>query len=681
MLAAICQHYGVAYTDLRECGITTGNLPDGIHPDEAGMDYISQAAAAALLAQCQLAPGATTVYPVTQELEGVTASQGHIKGITVGKPFTETLTGENMTVTVTMGGVDITTSAWNNGLISIEAVTGPLQISARGDKKAVYADHLQQLPDSVCGNTDLWKQLEHDAEYYTASGWGIHATGKVRSVTIPVLPGQQLWATSFQAKGANGGTLDGIRVTWFGKTDVLKSVTNDKVYEEFAANGYLTAPEGAFAVSIPMWTSGDENELYLLSLDHSYESGVCTGCGGILPAASIGESLYPSLTAALAAAESGDTIILLAPLTEVLTIHKAVVLDVNGMAVTGGMDLAHAGASVRGPQDLTITTSLPGFAVDYAEGVYRLQEKQSELFRIDGASMTLGNSLAINFFIDPSDLEAGESYYALITKEYADGRQNVVETVPQTHWGWHKDYGQFYAAFNGVAAKEMCDKLTVIVYNSEGQAVSEPWIDSVQDYTMRVLEKEAAKQAPDPEKLALYVDMLNYGAAAQIEFRYDMENLANSRLTDAQKQYATQDAAVTMDNHRLPGPGYSATNLTLESDITMNFFFLASHIPNEHSDFYAIATFTDHYGSKKEIRIEGEAFQQLVNDTDWYISVKGLVVADCRQLVTVTIYDGQNQALASCVDSIESYVARNRDKKEIYLAILKFGVSAYASFH
>ena len=43
VLADICEHYEIAYVDLRESGINTSDLPDGIQPDAAGMDYITSA--------------------------------------------------------------------------------------------------------------------------------------------------------------------------------------------------------------------------------------------------------------------------------------------------------------------------------------------------------------------------------------------------------------------------------------------------------------------------------------------------------------------------------------------------------------------------------------------------------------------------------------------------------------
>ena len=41
VMMAICDHYGVQWIDLRDCGLTTEHLPDGIHPDEEGMDLIT----------------------------------------------------------------------------------------------------------------------------------------------------------------------------------------------------------------------------------------------------------------------------------------------------------------------------------------------------------------------------------------------------------------------------------------------------------------------------------------------------------------------------------------------------------------------------------------------------------------------------------------------------------------
>ena len=120
----------------------------------------------------------------------------------------------------------------------------------------------------------------------------------MKSVTFRVNPGERLWATSFGEAGTNGGTVNGIRVTWFTQCGVMESVSADKVYKEFKEYGYITVPEGVWAVSVPMWSDSEGNELYIQNRDHSpvtdpavdatcTETGLtegshCGGCGEVL---------------------------------------------------------------------------------------------------------------------------------------------------------------------------------------------------------------------------------------------------------------------------------------------------------------------------------------------------------------------------------------------------------------
>ena len=279
VFSAICEHYGIPYIDLRDCGISTANLPDGIHPDATGMDYITRAVLDTLLNNMEMEAGEHIVHSVTHNLNGAESSLGYYKGITHGKSFVTTITGENVTVSVTMGGADITDTAYANGVVTIAAVTGDLVITAQGRVKPIYEDHLQQLPENLCCSTNLWSSLVPENTYYTGSAWGNVSGNSVYSITIPVAAGDQIWATSFQKSGTNGGSRNGIRLTWFDESGVLESVSPDNVYAEFSANGYLTAPEGVVAVNVVMWNGNESNEVYILNRDHVYENGSCTLCG------------------------------------------------------------------------------------------------------------------------------------------------------------------------------------------------------------------------------------------------------------------------------------------------------------------------------------------------------------------------------------------------------------------
>jgi len=89
-------------------------------------------------------------------------------------------------------------------------------------------------------------------------------------VTIPVNGGDQIYASSF---------VSGIRTTYFDAEGVLISLTASKVVNEFNKNGYLTAPEGAVAVNIPMPSNSNDWEIYILNRAHCYENGTCAACG------------------------------------------------------------------------------------------------------------------------------------------------------------------------------------------------------------------------------------------------------------------------------------------------------------------------------------------------------------------------------------------------------------------
>ena len=303
-------------------------------------------------------------------------------------------------------------------------------------------------------------------------------------------------------------------------------------------------------------------------------------------------------------------------------------------------------------------------------GETKTEEYEKPLIDLEGTSMTLGDSLSVAFVFDITALEE-DGAYAVITKEYADGREAMTVEVLQEDWKVFSG-DLYYFSFDGVAAKEMCDSLSVKVYNTFGTVITNPYSDSIQAYAMRMLEKET-----DAQLLTLYVDMLNYGAAAQTYFGYDPENLANAQLTEEQKAYAT--AAYETQNNLAAGPGRAGTALTLKSRISLDFIFSNEVIGADTTGLYAIAAYTNHYGEKVETRID---VFQAYDEENTYVSVPGLAVADYAQAVTCTVYDAEGNAIAWATDSVEGYIHRmSGTLPAVVDAIIKFCISSYNYFH
>lgn len=292
-----------------------------------------------------------------------------------------------------------------------------------------------------------------------------------------------------------------------------------------------------------------------------------------------------------------------------------------------------------------------------------------ELFELDGANLELEDGLNMNFFVEPQ--KVAEGYYAVITRSYADGRADHVVTVPYDQW--NSLMGEvFYVTYTGIAAKEMGDTISVVLYNAEGKAVSKTWKDSIQAYALRQL-----NNTPTESLETLLVDMLNYGAAAQVQFGYNTDDLVNNVLTDAQKACAT--ASYETQSNLVSGTGRAGTTLTLKNRITLDFIFKNIAIGTDYTSLYAIATYTDHYGNEVETRIDTV---KVYNANLGYVSVSGLAVADYAQAVTCTVYDAEGNVLAWSTDSIEGYAHRMKGSlPEIVDAIMKFCTSSYNFFH
>lgn len=95
---------------------------------------------------------ATVYYSVTTNLTNATITGG-TTSVEEKQPYTATLSVasgyEWKSVKITMGGTDITSSAYSNGAINIPSVTGNIVITATAEKKVLY---INQIPISTDEN-------------------------------------------------------------------------------------------------------------------------------------------------------------------------------------------------------------------------------------------------------------------------------------------------------------------------------------------------------------------------------------------------------------------------------------------------------------------------------------------------------------------------------------------------
>lgn len=290
-------------------------------------------------------------------------------------------------------------------------------------------------------------------------------------------------------------------------------------------------------------------------------------------------------------------------------------------------------------------------------GTYGVVEK-ADLFELRGANVKLTSDLTMFFYIPKEELKSEVDYYATITKANV-GKEATVVNVQMSEWESYNDE-LYRVAFDELMAYMMNDKIEVQIFDDDGNAVSDIWTDSMSLYAHRIYANQN-----DKYKTAL-VDMLNYGAACQTYFEYDVENLANKDLTDEQKNMASVDSSLT--DSCVKGDNYYGSSLTCDSTLILQFYF-----ENIDETMTAKITYINAYGREVTETIDGSEFNKR---TAALTGVKvGLAAYDAQQLVKCEVYDGETR-VAYAEDSIESYVARMASTNDVYTTIMKFALSS-----
>lgn len=134
--------------------------------------------------------GATVYHSVALRLSHVTSSNDALS-VETGTAYTATLTPEDgyqfKSVTVTMDGVDITSTAYNNGTVSIASVTGNIVITAKAQQRP---DFTNLVPLSInADGTDFYIDGDgyDNGAYVNSSGvTGTHKGGTATGyISVP----------------------------------------------------------------------------------------------------------------------------------------------------------------------------------------------------------------------------------------------------------------------------------------------------------------------------------------------------------------------------------------------------------------------------------------------------------------------------------------------------------------
>ena len=363
-------------------------------------------------------------------------------------------------------------------------------------------------------------------------------------------------------------------------------------------------------------------------------------------------------------------------------------------------------------EDKTTTAAIDKLEHNYVNGICSVCNQKQVSIAWKAASLTLLDNIAINFKAEvtkPAGYTGNYTVGALFWKEepltYTINNEGYLQIEEgQEGYSLETSTGRHVFTYSDIAAKEMNDDIYLVAYirTADDQYIySNPLTYSVVKCATTILNPQYNYS---DEFRTLAVDMLNYGAAAQVYFNYRTDTLANAGLTDAQKAYGTS-GTVTLANHQAAygtasdNAKFTHANLTLESAVWLN-YKAAIKAPQGRSirkvTLFYDETFTNentwvsrrNSNQLKSTEMELNTGYTSTNGESQYVgNIKGLAAKDLRNLmytqIMVTYSDGSVVYSNILQYSVETFAWKAHDLNNSALipladALMKYSDAAKA---
>ena len=215
---------------------------------------------------------------------------------------------------------------------------------------------------------------------------------------------------------------------------------------------------------------------------------------------------------------------------------------------------------------------------------------------------------------------------------------NGTETVLTNH-----TRGVF--VFTGITPQNFADELTATLYSGDGTKIGDSTSFSVRSYLENLLNLSYEKSGCDSKlqyaaMKELAVNMLNYGAAAQMYVNHDTANLANKNLTEEQKALATKPITVTSSDKAVNGNAWVGAGVRFDYRLGLYFVFEAENLDGITASINGKQAIPEVYDASK----------------NWYvIRYSDFNATNMNDVVTAKLSMGRSEQTFAY--SIKSYVA------------------------
>ncbi|MBR7162811.1 MAG: leucine-rich repeat domain-containing protein, partial [Clostridia bacterium] len=309
--------------------------------------------------------------------------------------------------------------------------------------------------------------------------------------------------------------------------------------------------------------------------------------------------------------------------------------------------------------------------------------------KIIGKTLDIKNEMAMVFYVD-LDYASTFNVTMIFSKPiYADGNGDIVRedvtTVVDYELTTINNQTVLKFVYRNINAKEYGVDVTARVL-VDGEVIYTTTF-SVKEYAYSQLERST-----NPKLNTLLVDMLNYGASAQIYFDYNTNALVNADLTEEQKAYATKEVPEAVSDVRVVENDrgkyifdIKGATLSLENIIKID---VVVEINCNLEDFGVVVSYKNLDGSAMIKEISGSQLEKIAGHDNLYrISFAEYGVAQIGDIVNFRLVEHiDGGAQVRYTYSIESYIATaferttNVTLHALLEAMMKYGESARAFF-
>ncbi len=284
-------------------------------------------------------------------------------------------------------------------------------------------------------------------------------------------------------------------------------------------------------------------------------------------------------------------------------------------------------------------------------------------------NISVGAEMVVNYTFMTSAVSKYADFYLEVSKNVAGGEPKTTvyglgerEALTATNHPVTGEALLYQAAYQGINAKEMGDSFCATLYAvAEDGTVfcGETVTASIRDFLLGKIEDSSS----EVELKTMAVDMLKYGAAAQIRLGYDTEHLVTDGLTEEQLGYATQTLPEATDNAATDGEGTNVnTNITIGARVELSASTICWDVADPTTVRCVIA---DSKG-----RVLAEPKVSTAADVMFSALYSNVGARQMREIITVTFYSGDTAISKTLSWSVESYVAQVRAKANVTLAEL-----------